>query len=151
MPEPDIYKMNEEIVGLKIIVKDLGDNLKATQQTTQSIEKFIIEQRVNNKNQENINQQLVELSNKLTDKTSSDKKEIYAKINSLDERENKHYVENIKENSKQDMENLKHEKENVKEQVQDEKESKTNINYIWMWVFGSIIAILGVYAAFIKP
>jgi hypothetical protein len=129
MNEPNLYDIDKRVTGLEFIVKDLSEGMKTLRETTQetnsTIEKFIARQ-------DTLNQLLTDNLNKLTDKVSEDKKELFSKISEVATIENNHYIEQIKED---------------KEEV---KESKTNTGTWVKWIVGTIIAGLGVYSAFIK-
>lgn len=131
--EPNIYDIDKRVFSLENITQDLSDGMKSLNESTQqmnvTMEKFISSQNM-------LNDRLTKNLEKLTDKQSADKKELYAQINKVSDIENTHYIENIKENSKQDL-------SSAQDKVQDQKEKFSWWHQNWQWIAGFLIVALG--------
>jgi hypothetical protein len=129
MPEPDIYQIDKDVTELKVIVKNLNEGMKTLRETTQetnsTIEKFIAKQDV-------LNERLTDNVEKLTEKTSNDKKELYQKVNDVEDKFNDKYIEIIKENNKQD----------ISDEQQNTRLVNTKFDAI-KWGFGILLTIIG--------
>lgn len=124
--EPNIYDIDKRVFSLENITQDLSEGMKSLNESTQqmnlTMEKFISSQNA-------INDRLTKNLERLTDKQSADKKELYSKIDEVSDAENQHYIENIKEDKN------------------DEKDNKNNLDKRYMWIIGTIFVITNILIA----
>lgn len=137
--EPNIYDIDKRVFSLENITQDLSDGMKSLNESTQqmnvTMEKFISSQNM-------LNDRLTENLEKLTGKQSADKKELFSKINENASIENTHYIEQIKENSKQDL-------SSAQDKIQDQKDKFSWWDANWKWVISTLVAfIIGIITKF---